>query len=803
MNNLSKIIQFISDHKDDLDAAIRLAASRYYDDHKDTLNFHFDINECNNESCKISTNDLCYDRPGIGFSYSLWYHGRRVNTFLKFFARVLYESTEPRIDLLDLGAGTGAVQWAVGLCYTALKRHNLIPPDIRVINIDTSPFMLEYSNKYLWPAFLRYFPEAEKIRYEFSINSWSNTERSYFSNSWLAASYLFDHAENRQEISNDFVLLTRRLNPKKILLLTANLPDKRMYLNNVIKSLTGEGYIKEDVDTGMVFSGIMPKTHELRQYIHRNSDIHFPRTPSWTDNSLYGTVLSRKGTRSNFIMFEDPVDYISVYKPPFIVRREIKLNPKQTEAAQNDRRPGIIVGPAGCGKSVVMTERIKNIVTDYNYLPSLHILVTTFNKQLAKTLSEWLEDLLDKKRFTTATDRGIFDFYFENSRKPNIRLMHFDILPTRIGRLRGNIIYEDQQEEIISTIVTDMLKEDPELSKNAFLLNPRFLLEEYHRVKYGLRVKNWDDYLIVPRKGRKKALQESGRIVVAKILSRFEKVLSQNQHSTFTNMRKAFLSILDKENTIEKFDFIFVDEFQDCTQADYAIFYGLLKDSNNLIIAGDYAQAVHIGKSADSPRDEEKNGERMKNFKWHRLEGSYRLPYRISECIKPISAMIKCQDHEDADIISPHKASPPGARPIVIHADTIEKLASGIIDIVDAYKLFDIDSKNEHAITILEKDEDLELILNQIRPKISKADTILRLKGLEKKCILWSARIDIDNEDEINNFVYTILTRTSSILIIALLADQTPDYYIDILKNLRKDRLIFWDKITKEKFSTL
>ena len=55
---------------------------------------------------------------------------------------------------------------------------------------------------------------------------------------------------------------------------------------------------------------------------------------------------------------------------------------------------------------------------------------------------------------------------------------------------------------------------------------------------------------------------------------------------------------LQKCPDTKKYDYVFVDEFQDCTQADFEIFRLLLKDPNHLCVAGDVAQAIQIGKSA-------------------------------------------------------------------------------------------------------------------------------------------------------------------------------------------------------------
>ena len=212
----------------------------------------------------------------------------------------------------------------------------------------------------------------------------------------------------------------------------------------------------------------------------------------------------------------------------------------------------------------------------------------------------------------------------------------------------------------------------------------------------------------------------------------------------------------------------------------------LLKDPNNLVLAGDIAQAIQIGNVADIPRI---RTDEMANRKTHKLKGSYRLPFRISECITKITEII-----EGGNIITPYKGAPPGARPIVLYASTPNELKEKIVEIYNSYKVFELDK-----ITILEKDFDINTALNTVHVS-SETDTILRLKGMEKTCILWSTRKDIEYKDEVAEFVYTILTRTSGILLIVL-TTQTLEKYHKIIKLLRKDRLILWDKETEANYN--
>jgi len=413
----------------------------------------------------------------------------------------------------------------------------------------------------------------------------------------------------------------------------------------------------------------------------------------------------------------------------------LKLSNSQKQASQFLGRPSIIVGPAGSGKSVVITEKIKHIVEAHKYQPALKILVTSFNKLLIKKLGEWTIELIDPKQFEMKMiSPEACTINFINSVEPNITILHFDLIPTRLADIKGNARDDKHHIEIISNCI-DRVKEDKKITG-----------ENYENI---------------------------------------------NPHSFLSRRRLLLDKLLNKELEI-KYDYVLVDEFQDCTQADFEIFFSLVKNVNNLTFAGDLAQAIHIGKSADVPRDA--NMRRRQRFL---LEGSYRLPARISESMKKLSEAIvkRWKDNEGVKAIAPVKSSPPGSRPIVVFAENMESIVDKLKSIFDTYSIYDLDK-----ITILEKDDELQTALTNAEVKC-ETDTILRLKGLEKSCVLWSTRISINDEKEIYEFVYTILTRTSSILIIAL-SNSTQSEFKKVIHLLDRDKLILWDEETKRKYNS-
>lgn len=809
----NQLLQWVKAEQNNLDVLMVSAAEEYYEKYKNKSYFSFDAKETGKELWNLGNNqDLCYDRPTIGLNYALWYHPKRINTFLKYFVDLIFRSkSENAVTIFDLGAGTGSVLWAVGLIVTCLRRNNVQCPNIKVVNIDTSPFMLYYNYDFLWKKFNKFYPEAADIvtRNDYKLNSWTNISELSTDNIWLCASYLFDQSDNSQIIMKDFSELIKLYKPNKVILLSS--ANKKTFVDAVGNQLRSENYIvRTSNNYESVFYGKCPKLAKFRDDISNRYSLQLAGSPKWNIDSLYGILLE-----NNIPSLGLEFNNVHLYTAPQRNRSLIKLTPEQDIVAKVTGRPTIITGPAGCGKSVVITKKLINILeaskVNGSYDPQMKILVTTFNKALSKHLGDWIEQLLPVGETERKIENNIISYFtFKGSGRANIMVMHFDLLPTRISNIRKLLPYDESKKyndfhnsEMKIAIDEYIAHKKINVSKFQKILNSEFLLEEYKRVIYGLNC-NYKIYLSTERTGRgtQIILQKNSerRHICWEIINLYLRNLKSKGYDSFTIRRHKFIkSLKQNEYQFGLFDHILVDEFQDCTQSDYEIFYRLIKTPNNLTFAGDIAQAIQIGKSADIPR---LNKEVMGNFNRLGLSGSFRLPFRVSECLAPFSELMAKQFGEKEglkiDKINAYKGAPPGARPIILYGENSSEAALKIKDILDAYqRLLHIDKA-----TIFELDYDLENKLKKIDVQNVETEFVLRAKGLEKSCVIWSTSTHIENASEINEFVYTILTRTVSLLIIVLYPDIRKEY-VEILNSLVTNRIIFWDVASKEKFLAL
>lgn len=282
------LVNWLREQQPKLETILLTSAEEYYNNYSTKPTFAYDAKKTGEEMWLLSRGgDLCYDRPTIGFNYSLWYHPKRINTFLRYFTDLIYDArNENAIEIFDLGAGTGAVLWAVGLVVSGLKTLRMPCPNIRVINVDTSAFMIIYNYNYLWKYFVREFPHAEEIskQGDYRLNSWSNLDESNCTNIWLCASYLFDHSENSQAIADEFRGIVTRYKPNRVLLLSAL--QKRIYVDAVadtIQALNYGGY--NSILTNQIFSGGLNRLYEFRNRISLQHSLNLTGTPQWNIDS--------------------------------------------------------------------------------------------------------------------------------------------------------------------------------------------------------------------------------------------------------------------------------------------------------------------------------------------------------------------------------------------------------------------------------------------------------------------------------------------------------------------------------------
>ena len=244
----------------------------------------------------------------------------------------------------------------------------------------------------------------------------------------------------------------------------------------------------------------------------------------------------------------------------------MELNQAQKIAVRHKDGPMLVLAGPGSGKTLVITERTKYLIQEYN-IPEENILVITFTRAAAGEMKERFLRLLGVS--STGVSFGTFHSIF------------FTILKHAYNLGSENIIREDERRACIKNIVSSMGQEYED--EKEYISE---LLSEISMVK-GNRIELSTYYSI-----------SCGDEVFRSIYLEYNKQIRSYSKIDFDDMLLLCYELLSERPDIlklwqEKFRYILVDEFQDINILQYDIVRMLAAPTNNLFIVGDDDQSIY------------------------------------------------------------------------------------------------------------------------------------------------------------------------------------------------------------------
>jgi len=244
----------------------------------------------------------------------------------------------------------------------------------------------------------------------------------------------------------------------------------------------------------------------------------------------------------------------------------MKLNQAQQEAVKHKDGPMLVLAGPGSGKTLVITERTKYLITQHK-VPENNILVITFTRAAAREMKERFLRTMGKDK--TGVNFGTFHGVF------------FTILRHAYKLDTDNIIGEDEKGIWLKEIVTKMELEYAD--EKEFIGD---LMSEISLVK-GNRIELSTYYSTT-----------CGDEVFRSIYREYNKRLRRNNRIDFDDMLLLCYELFTARNDIlnlwqQKFRYILVDEFQDINILQYEIVKMLARPENNLFIVGDDDQSIY------------------------------------------------------------------------------------------------------------------------------------------------------------------------------------------------------------------
>ena len=244
----------------------------------------------------------------------------------------------------------------------------------------------------------------------------------------------------------------------------------------------------------------------------------------------------------------------------------MSFNTSQTEAVGHGTGPMLVLAGPGSGKTLVITERTKNLIVSQGVDPS-KILVITFTKAAATEMKERFLRLMGDRRYPVTF--GTFHAVF------------FSILKHAYGFHAGNIIKEEQRFALMREIVIKMhLEYEDEnefigeiLSEISLVKNSGILLDHYYS-------------------------KNCGKEIFEQIYKSYEEKMHQNRLIDFDDMLVYCYELFKQRKDIlaawqRKFQYILIDEFQDINKIQFDVVKMLAEPENNLFIVGDDDQSIY------------------------------------------------------------------------------------------------------------------------------------------------------------------------------------------------------------------
>ncbi len=243
----------------------------------------------------------------------------------------------------------------------------------------------------------------------------------------------------------------------------------------------------------------------------------------------------------------------------------IELNEAQQKAVCHFQGPMMVLAGPGSGKTRVITQRVRHLITEREISPS-HILVITYTKAAAVEMKQrYLQIAGESAPVQFGTFHAIF----------------FMILKQAYHYTAQNVISEEERRKLLRELIQEI--ELDVRDENEFLAD---LGSEISRVK-GEQM-NLEYYHSPSCPGD----------TFRQIYSRYQKALERRRLLDFDDMMVYCYQLFVERPDILKiwqkqYPFILVDEFQDVNRLQYEILKLLAQPENHLFVVGDDDQSIY------------------------------------------------------------------------------------------------------------------------------------------------------------------------------------------------------------------
>ena len=253
------------------------------------------------------------------------------------------------------------------------------------------------------------------------------------------------------------------------------------------------------------------------------------------------------------------------------------LNDRQRQAVLHTGGPLLILAGAGSGKTRVVTHKIAYLIEEKKVFPS-KVLAITFTNKAANEMKDRVGELLSE---------NVDSMWMGTFHSICVRILRRDI--ERIGYSRSFTIY-DRDDQV--TLIKECIKEKS-LNKDNY--KPNSILAQISSLK---------DNMTDPDKYINENYSDYYMRNIGELYALYLKKTKEYNALDFDDLLIKTVELLKQEKTIldyyqKKFEYIFVDEYQDTNKVQYDLIRLLTGNNGNVCVVGDGDQSIYGWRGAD------------------------------------------------------------------------------------------------------------------------------------------------------------------------------------------------------------
>lgn len=244
----------------------------------------------------------------------------------------------------------------------------------------------------------------------------------------------------------------------------------------------------------------------------------------------------------------------------------MKFNKSQQSAIEHKDGAMLVLAGPGSGKTAVITQRTKNLITNHHVDPT-KILVITFTKAAANEMKERFNNLMQDEYVNVSF--GTFHAVF------------FTVLKHAYRFGKENIATDEMKYRFMREILSHYSLEYKD--ENEFIGN---IFAEISCIKNGrIAIENFYSGVC-------------GEEIFRNVYKDYEKRLRNSRLIDFDDMLTYTYELFTQRPDIlklwqNKYEYILIDEFQDINQIQYEIVKMMALPQNNIFIVGDDDQSIY------------------------------------------------------------------------------------------------------------------------------------------------------------------------------------------------------------------